>query len=51
MSVERVANTLRDNADKARKLFVKAIAEISKVDWSEEIAELKVSELTVVEII
>lgn len=37
-----VSATLRANADKAKRLFIEAIKEIAKKDWTEEVKELKV---------
>ncbi|GMS84132.1 hypothetical protein PENTCL1PPCAC_6307, partial [Pristionchus entomophagus] len=43
VSVELVSATLRANGDKAKRLFIEAIKEIAKKDWTEEVKTLKSS--------
>ncbi|GMT14610.1 hypothetical protein PFISCL1PPCAC_29099, partial [Pristionchus fissidentatus] len=43
VSVELVTATLRANGEKAKKLFIEAIKEIAKKDWSDDVKTLKSS--------
>ncbi|CAL8093600.1 unnamed protein product [Orchesella dallaii] len=41
VSVEHVLQTFRDNATKVTKLFLAAVPKIAKLEWTQEIEELK----------
>ena len=42
VSMELVMQTFKENAEKAKAVFVAAVSKIALVDWSAEVTEMKV---------